>query len=108
MVKDQFAHIRQAKRRGCTYGSVGRLVVNMDECAADIRQDLDLVLKGLAEIMRLPERSVRVHHHVDFYIVVRSALDTWQTLAIGRDHHRPTQGNPHDMLGQCPLSQSHR
>lgn len=93
-MNDQFAHIRQAKRRGFTYRGVGRLVVNMDECAADIRQDLDLVLEGLAEIMRLPERSVCVHHHVDFYIVVRSALETLQTLAIGRDRHRRPQGKP--------------
>ena len=94
-MRDQFARIRQAKRRGFTYGGVRRLVVNMNECAADIRQDLDLVLKGLADIMRLPERSVRVHHHVDFYIVIRPALGTMQTLAIGRDRHRRTQGETH-------------
>ena len=73
---------------------MGRLVVNMYKCAADIRQDRDLVLKGLAEIMDLPERSVRIHHHIDFYIVVRSALNTWQTLAIGRGHILQLRGEP--------------
>ncbi len=82
------------KKGGFTYGSVGRLVVNMDECAADIRQDLDLVLKSLTEIMGLPKGGVRVHHHVDFYVVIRSALSTSEMLAMGRDRHRATQGEP--------------
>ena len=51
-----------------------RLVVDVHEGTADIGQDLDLVLQLLAQVVRLPERRVRVHHDVYFNEIVRSTL----------------------------------
>ena len=62
------------RNEGGTYGRMGRLVVNMYKCTADIRQDLYLVLETLAEVVGLPERRVRVHHDVYFDEIVRSTL----------------------------------
>ena len=62
------------RNEGGTYGRMGRLVVNMYKCAADIRQDLYFVLETLAEVVGLPERRVRVHHDVYFDEIVRSTL----------------------------------
>ena len=36
------------RNEGDTYGRMGRLVVNMYKCTADVRQDLYLVLETLA------------------------------------------------------------
>ena len=46
------------------------LVINVDERAADIGQDLYLILQALAEVVRLPEWRVRVHHDIDLDVVV--------------------------------------
>ena len=62
------------RNEGDTYGRMGRLVVNMYKCTADIRQDLYLVLETLAEVVSLPERRVRVHHDVYFDEIVWSTL----------------------------------
>ena len=53
-----------------TYGRVRRLVVDVHKGTADVGQDLDLVLQLLAQVVRLPERRVRVHHDVDLDVVV--------------------------------------
>ena len=51
-----------------------RLVVDVHKRASDVREDLNLVLQHLADIVRLPERRVRVHHDVYFDEIVRSTL----------------------------------
>lgn len=79
--------------RGYTYRRVRRLVVDVDECAADVGQNLELVLELLAQIVRLPKRRVRVHDDVNLDVVVlnehrqhplrlfrRSQLTYWSTL----------------------------
>ena len=63
-----------------------RLMVDVHERAADVGQDLDLVLQLLADVVRLPERCVGVHDDVDLDVVVlvhssvRPPLDTYQVL----------------------------
>lgn len=52
------------------YGRVRGFVVDVHECAADVRQDLDLVLQLLAEVVRLPQRRARGHHHVHLDVVL--------------------------------------
>ena len=55
-----------------SYGCVRRLVVDMHERTTDVWQDLDLVLQLLADVVRLPERRVRVHDDIDLDVVVLS------------------------------------
>jgi hypothetical protein len=59
-----------------------RLVVDMHERALDVRQDLDLVLQLLADVVRLPQRRCAVHDDVDLDEVVRPALNLHQCRAL--------------------------
>lgn len=68
-------------RKG-TYGGMCRLMVDMYKCASDIGQHFDLILKLLADIVRLPQWSVRVHHYVDLNIVIRPTLQR-ERISIG-------------------------
>ena len=52
-----------------------RFVVYMNESSFNIRKDFNLVLQLLADIVRFPKRSIRVHHDVNFdKIVLRSRV----------------------------------
>ena len=51
-----------------------RFVVDVDERAPDVRQYFNLVLQALAEVVRLPEGSARVHDYVDLNVIIRAAL----------------------------------
>lgn len=53
-----------------THWRMRRLVVEVHERAADVRQDLDLVLQLLADVVCLPERGICVHDDVDLHVVV--------------------------------------
>ena len=57
-----------------THRVVRGLVVNVDEGAPDVGKDFYLVLKALAEVVRLPEGSARVHDYVDLNVIIRAAL----------------------------------
>ena len=69
-----------------TYWCMRRLVVDVHKRTADVGQDLDLVLQLLADVVRPPERRVRVHDDVDLDVVVLehssvlTPFDTYQTL----------------------------
>lgn len=47
-----------------------RLVIYVYKCSTDIRQDLDLVLQLLTEIVGFPEGSVGVHDYVNLDVIV--------------------------------------
>ena len=49
-------------------------MVDVHEGTSDVGKDFYLVLKILAKVVSLPERSVRVHDHIDFYVIIRAAL----------------------------------
>jgi hypothetical protein len=69
------ARVSPARRtRARTYRPVRRLVVDVHERALDVREDLDLVLQLLADVVRLPQRRRAVHDDVDLDEVVRAAL----------------------------------
>ena len=51
-----------------------RLVVDVHERALHVRERLELVLELLANVVRLPQRRIRGHHHVDLEEVLGPAL----------------------------------
>ena len=53
-----------------TYGCMCRLVVDMHERSAHIRQDLDLVLQLLTQVVSFPERSAGVHDDVYLDVII--------------------------------------
>ena len=56
------------------YGGVGGFVIYVNECSPHVREDLNRILKLLANIMRFPQRCARVHDDVDLNEVIWAAL----------------------------------
>lgn len=50
-----------------------RLMVHVHKCPLDIRQNFDLVLQLLTDVMRFPQRCSRVHHDVHLHEIVLEA-----------------------------------
>lgn len=61
-----------------------RLVIHVHERALDVRKDFDLVLQLLADVVRFPERSPRVHHdvHLDKVVLHGASSANFRTLHI--------------------------
>lgn len=51
-----------------------KLIVNVHKASFDIRQDLNLILQLLANIVCLGEGGIFVHHDVDLHEIVWAAL----------------------------------
>ena len=69
------------------YGGMCGLVIDVDERAPDVGQDLYLILQALAEIVRLPEGRVRVHHDIDLDVVVLFNGQAWPAAKIKTRPH---------------------
>ena len=61
---------KEKKKNKVTHRRVRRLMVDVDERAADVGEHLELVLQLLAQVVRFPERRVGVHDDIDLDKVV--------------------------------------
>lgn len=53
------------------------LVIDVDECSLHIRENFDLILELLADIVGLPQWRTRVHDDINFYKII---LGLWVSV----------------------------